>query len=117
MSRENPEKVALLVRSEKTKVDSSTAEKKCDSIVSIPERTSTNQIESTPNLTAPKLKIEELLNENILCKKSLKEYGLRREELLVFTHSVLANQQRLLGNSYIPMTEERILSIYESLYD
>ena len=63
------------------------------------------------------IKIEELLNENILCKKSLKEYGLRREELLVFTHSVLANQQRLLGNSHIPMTEERILSIYESLYD
>ena len=63
MSRENPEKVALLVRSEKTKVDSSTAEKKCDSIVSIPERTSTNQIESTPNLIAPNLKIEELLKK------------------------------------------------------
>ena len=53
MSRENLEEVALIVRSEKTKVDSSTAEKKCDSIVSIPERTSTNQIESTPNLIAP----------------------------------------------------------------
>lgn len=63
MSRENLEEVALIVRSEKTKVDSSTAEKKCDSIVSIPERTSTNQIESTPNLIAPNLKIEELLKK------------------------------------------------------
>ena len=63
------------------------------------------------------MKIEELLNENILRKKSLKEYGLSRAELSEFAHSVIANQQRLLGNSYIPMTEERILSIYESLYD
>lgn len=77
MSRENPEKVALLVRSEKTKVDSSTAEKKCDSIVSIPERTSTNQIESTPNLQestpkiAPHVEIEDLLKSlrNLLNQK------------------------------------------------
>ena len=63
------------------------------------------------------MKIEELLNENILRKKSLKEYGLSRAELSEFAHSVIANQQRLLENSYIPMTEEQILSIYESLYD
>lgn len=62
MSRENPEKVAMLVRMvEQTKVDSSTAEKESVQAVSIPEQTSTIQIESTPNLTAPKLKIEELL--------------------------------------------------------
>lgn len=63
------------------------------------------------------MKIEELLNENILRKKSLKEYGLSRAELSEFAHSVIANQQRLLENGYIPMTEEQILSIYESLYD
>lgn len=63
------------------------------------------------------IKIEELLNENLLRKKSLKEYGLSRAELSEFAHSVIANQQRLLENSYIPMTEEQILSIYESLYD
>lgn len=62
-------------------------------------------------------KIEELLNENLLRKKSLKEYGLSRAELSEFAHSVIANQQRLLENSYIPMKEEQILSIYESLYD
>lgn len=43
--------------------------------------------------------------------------GLSRAELSEFAHSVIANQQRLLENSYIPMTEEQILSIYESLYD
>lgn len=63
------------------------------------------------------IKIEELLNENLLRKKSLKEYGLSRAELSEFAHSVIANQQRLLENGYIPMTEEQILSIYESLYD
>lgn len=62
MSRENPEKVAMLVRMvEQTKVDSSIAEKESVQAVSTPEQTSIIQIESTPNLTAPKLKIDELL--------------------------------------------------------
>ncbi len=61
ISRNNPEKIATLVRMEQTKVDSSTDEKKCVQAVSTPEQTSIIQIESTPNLTAPKLKIEELL--------------------------------------------------------
>lgn len=63
MSRENPNKVAMLVRTEQEKVDSLTTKKECDQTISIPEQTSTNQIESTPNLIAPNLKIEELLKK------------------------------------------------------
>lgn len=61
-------------------------------------------------------KIEELLNGSILQKKSLSEYGLTKTELKEFAESVIHNQQRLLGNSYIPMTEEMILTIYEKLF-
>lgn len=60
-------------------------------------------------------KTEELLNGNILQKKSLSEYGLDRSKLKEFAKSVIHNQQRLLGNSYIPMTEELIFTIYEKL--
>lgn len=62
------------------------------------------------------VKLESLLNGNILKKKALHEYGLNRSELEVFAKSVVTNQQRLLGNSYIPMTEEMILEIYRKLY-
>lgn len=61
-------------------------------------------------------KIEELLNGSILQKKSLSEYGLTKTELKEFAESVIHNQQRLLGNSYIPMTEEMISTIYEKLF-
>ncbi len=62
-------------------------------------------------------KTEELLNGSILQKKSLSEYGVSKAETAEFAKSVVANQQRLLGNSYIPMTEELILKIYHQLYE
>ena len=61
--------------------------------------------------------IEKLLNTNILQRKTLKEYGLTEEELKEFTDSVVKNQQRLLGNSYVPMNEELILKIYQRVYE
>lgn len=61
-------------------------------------------------------KIEKLLDGSILKKKCLREYGVDKAETEKFAESVVANQQRLLGNSYIPMTEELILKIYQKLY-
>jgi len=52
----------------------------------------------------------------LLPKKALKEYGMKEEECEEFAKSVIANQQRLLGNSFIPMTEELVAKIYKALY-
>lgn len=61
-------------------------------------------------------KTEELLNGSILSRKALWEYGMSEGETETFAESVTANQQRLLANSYIPMTKEMILNIYQKLY-
>ena len=58
---------------------------------------------------------EELLNQ-LLPKKSLHEYGVKPEEIRLFAESVMENQQRLLKNSFVPMTTELVESIYQSLY-
>ncbi len=59
--------------------------------------------------------LEELLNQ-VLPKKALHEFGVRAEDLPAFAQSVVQNQQRLLGNSFIPVSEELVLKIYKSLY-
>ena len=59
--------------------------------------------------------LEKLLN-HILQKKALREYGVKKEELPIFTDSVLENQQRLLVNSFVPLDRERILKIYGEIY-
>ncbi len=59
--------------------------------------------------------LEKLLEE-ILPRKPLREYGMKKEEVTLFTDSVLKMQQRLLINNYTPFSREDILSIYDSLY-
>jgi 4-hydroxybutyrate dehydrogenase len=56
------------------------------------------------------------LEEKILHLKPLREYGFTKEDIEIFTDSVLANQQRLVMNSYIPLTREMIAEIYRELY-
>lgn len=60
-------------------------------------------------------KLEELLNQ-LLPKKALHEYGVKEEEVRLFAESVIANQQRLLANSFVPMNTGLVESIYQSLY-
>ena len=60
-------------------------------------------------------KQEDLLNQ-ILPKKALREYGTKQEDLPIWAKSVIDNQQRLLKNNFIPMTEELVLKIYQDLY-
>lgn len=60
-------------------------------------------------------KLDEFLGK-LLPLKSLKEYGMKEEEIDTFAKSVIDNQQRLLVNSYIPFTLEHARKIYRNRY-
>lgn len=59
--------------------------------------------------------LEELLDQ-ILKKKSLREYGVREEELKDYTETVMTKQGRLTANNYTKLDETEVLKIYQSLY-
>lgn len=59
--------------------------------------------------------LEKLL-DRLLPKKPLRAYGVTREDLQAFTDSVMRTQGRLLANSFVPMTAERVYEIYVRLY-
>lgn len=52
------------------------------------------------------------LLEVILPLKPLHTYGMTEDDVSEFARSVLAAQQRLLVNSYVPLSEEQIKAIY-----
>ena len=60
-------------------------------------------------------KLEELLNQ-ILPKKALHEYGVKQEELQVFTDNVMQTQGRLMGNNFVELDAARVLKIYTELF-
>lgn len=60
-------------------------------------------------------KLDELLG-TILPKKALHEYGVKQEELAVFTKSVMEQQARLMANNFVPLNADRVLKIYQELY-
>lgn len=60
--------------------------------------------------------IERLLNGSILQKKALHEYGMTEEMIEEFTDSVIANQQRLLGNNYVFLDRDALIEIYTKLF-
>lgn len=59
--------------------------------------------------------LDELMGR-LLKKQSLSSFGLSESDLLSFTESVTANQQRLLANDPVALTAEDILDIYKKLY-
>lgn len=59
--------------------------------------------------------LEKLLNVMIQ-KKPLHEYGMKEEEIVEFTDSVIENQQRLLGNNFVELDRDRMIKIYRELY-
>ena len=59
--------------------------------------------------------LEELLNQ-ILPKKPLHAYGMTREDIDEFAHSVITSQGRLMANNFVPLDEERVRKIYRELY-
>ena len=61
-------------------------------------------------------KLEELLDQ-ILSKKTMKEYGASREMLEKWADDVIQGQKRLMANSFVPLDREQVLEIYEDLYE
>lgn len=59
--------------------------------------------------------LEKFLNKLII-KKPLKEYGMVESQIDEFTMSTVANQQRLLANNYVPLSDEEIREIFANLY-
>ena len=59
--------------------------------------------------------LEKLLDQ-ILPKRPLHEYGVTREDLPVFAHSVVTEQGRLMANNFVPLDEARVLKIYQELF-
>jgi 4-hydroxybutyrate dehydrogenase len=52
----------------------------------------------------------------LLPKKPLKEYGMVEAQIDEFTNSTVDNQQRLLGNNYVFLTDGEIREIFAALY-
>ena len=48
--------------------------------------------------------------------KPLREYGMTEDQIAPFAKSTIDNQQRLLGNNYVELTEEEIAEIFKNLY-
>lgn len=60
-------------------------------------------------------RLEELLN-HILQRKTLREYGVVREDIPQFAQSVAEQQTRLTQNNFVPLSYQQILEIYQQLY-
>jgi len=59
--------------------------------------------------------LEKFLNK-LIVKKPLREYGMTEAQIDEFTKSTVDNQQRLLGNNYVFLTDEEIREIFANLY-
>ncbi|MBN2898494.1 MAG: iron-containing alcohol dehydrogenase [Clostridia bacterium] len=52
----------------------------------------------------------------LTAKPPLKSYGMTESDIEAFTQSVMNEQQRLLANNYVALSEEEIKAIYSALY-
>ena len=59
--------------------------------------------------------LEKMLNQLVL-KKPLREYGMERRQIDEFTESTVCNQQRLLANNYVYLSDDEIRKIFANLY-
>lgn len=59
--------------------------------------------------------LERLLGA-ILERKPLRAYGMTREDIDLFTDTVMTSQGRLMANNYTTLSRETVHAIYESLY-
>ncbi len=54
------------------------------------------------------------LLDRVLPAKKMREYGVVQEDIAPFAQSTVDNQQRLLKNSYVPLSREEIQAVYQS---
>lgn len=57
----------------------------------------------------------EILLGKLLQKGKLSSYGMKEREIEEFAKSVITNQQRLLANNYVPLSDKEIETIYRIL--
>lgn len=57
------------------------------------------------------------LTNQILKRKPLSSYGIKKEELPEFVKSVIEGQQRLLNNNYVDLSSDDMIEIYNNVYD
>lgn len=57
------------------------------------------------------------LLDKILPRPALSTYGMKPEDVPVFTENVLTTQQRLLANNYVELSPEEIYNIYQQLLE
>lgn len=55
--------------------------------------------------------------DQILTRKTLKEYGANEEMLKTWTDEVMNGQQRLMKNNFVTLDADRVLKIYRELYE
>ena len=58
----------------------------------------------------------EILLNDLIKRKPLKEYGVTIEDIADFTENVITKQTRLTKNNYVPLSPEQISKIYSDLY-
>ncbi len=68
-----------------------------------------------PNDADIYIELDNLLNA-VWDKQPLNRLGMKPEDILEFTESVIEKQQRLLSNSYVALSKQEIMDIYQSLY-
>lgn len=59
--------------------------------------------------------LEKLLDK-LIAKKPLREYGMQISDIDRFTRSTIEEQQRLLVNNYVELTDDEIRGIFANLY-
>lgn len=60
------------------------------------------------------IEILENLLAKILVRKDMREYGAEQADAAAFAASTVENQQRLLKNNYVPLTQHEIEEIYQA---
>jgi 4-hydroxybutyrate dehydrogenase len=54
--------------------------------------------------------------DKLLSRKPLREYGMKEEDINLYTDNVIETQQRLLANNYADLSSDEIRDIYNKLF-
>lgn len=70
-------------------------------------------LDTTPNKAYEAL---DALLSKMIEKKPLHTYGMTEEQITAFAKSTIDNQQRLMSNQYVPLTEADVADIYRKVF-
>ena len=58
----------------------------------------------------------QLFLENLIPFKGLRDYGMKEDDISSYAEKVFDSQQRLLINSYVSLTKENLIDIYQQIF-